>query len=746
MANIIEEYLVKIGATIDDKSIREVDESLSKVNKMVMGVGSLGKTLVKAAGFIGGAYISLAGAMVGLTTSMAKQDQEMETLARTMFIGKEQAVAMKQAMDSLGASMQDIQINPELRRQFNILMQDANQMADSTGAYETTMRGMREVMFETVRFKNEIQSALKWVAYYLIRDFAGPLNKGKEILRDLNNTFIRNMPKITREVATKIKSVIDVGISFFRLIKNIGKRLMELWDSFPPGTKKAIVAISALAAVLMTGPIGWMSAAIVAVLLLIDDFFGYLDGKDAALGPIWQQFIDWADTAKEKWNALLGVINKFFTNIEESPAISKFIKVVRDLGEAIWELNKAVWKLITDALMDLWEYLRDTGTITEISAAFGILRDGLLEMFEGVVNLIKGFTKLLKVMAGSPAAKTFWVAVKKIIDAVVESTVKAIRGVGKLASIIGKLLKGDFAGAMKDMGSMIGGAVAVGDAEAGDAESIGAMLYMTGKNAGINWSAEDVAGILANLRRESDLDPNAHNPNDEGQESGGLAQWRSDRLESLRAYAKSKGEELSADNHYLPSLKTQLEFLVTELKGSESEALHALLSANGAGAKAAAFTAKFERPDMSNPNVQEMVTHQNITADAYLLKVQAGIAKFERAEMERTQKEKEARARADMASRQQKRLDNAARQGGIIPMAKANLENMSESIAYQWNKTFGHNSVAKSSLVNVGDVNVYVQGSNASPEEIGKAVQTKVSSILPNRNMSSVFSGGSGIA
>ncbi|WP_280400544.1 phage tail tip lysozyme [Nocardia carnea] len=93
------------------------------------------------------------------------------------------------------------------------------------------------------------------------------------------------------------------------------------------------------------------------------------------------------------------------------------------------------------------------------------------------------------------------------------------------------------------------------------------------------------AGILGNLQVESGFDTGAYNP---GEGAIGLAQWLGGRRENLEAFAASKGKPVT-------DWRTQIDFMVHELNGSESGAMSKLKSTTSAGAAAAVFDQYYER-------------------------------------------------------------------------------------------------------------------------------------------------------
>lgn len=99
-------------------------------------------------------------------------------------------------------------------------------------------------------------------------------------------------------------------------------------------------------------------------------------------------------------------------------------------------------------------------------------------------------------------------------------------------------------------------------------------------------------GIVMNLEDESGLDTGINEiaPLVPGSRGGyGLAQWTGPRRVALEQYAAQSGAP--ADD-----LDTQLDFLMTELKGPESRAYESLMASGNAGDAGAAFVTDFLRP------------------------------------------------------------------------------------------------------------------------------------------------------
>jgi len=103
------------------------------------------------------------------------------------------------------------------------------------------------------------------------------------------------------------------------------------------------------------------------------------------------------------------------------------------------------------------------------------------------------------------------------------------------------------------------------------------------------YTPEQAAGFIGNFFAESNLNPEALNPNDLGKPAFGLAQWRGDRLDNLKSWSAGRGLDYR-------TLKAQLQFSLHELSGSERSAGGKIKKAATARESAYVITRYYERP------------------------------------------------------------------------------------------------------------------------------------------------------
>lgn len=111
----------------------------------------------------------------------------------------------------------------------------------------------------------------------------------------------------------------------------------------------------------------------------------------------------------------------------------------------------------------------------------------------------------------------------------------------------------------------------------------------------------EAAAIVGHMGAESELNPSAFNGNDLGSQSGGLGQWRGDRLTALKNYAKSK-------NMAWTNVDLQADYLIHELQNKEKDTFKLLQSTTNPSeaSKAWSYYERFAGYDGTTKTAQKL--------------------------------------------------------------------------------------------------------------------------------------------
>lgn len=226
MSNIIDEYLIKLGTTIDASGMRRFENALRDAASLVDSQSSrMAGSFLKAQTEIVGGFTAIGAAALGLVDKVAMADQEYRLFAMHMYMTKDAARGLKIAMDALGQPLENLAWDPELRARTHQLLADQRAMAPN-GDFEAQMRKIRDIRFEFTRMEVE----LKYMGMHVVQDFLKALGIGPDQLlnklREFNNWIIHDMLQISQWLVSKFlpiwHDVQDVTHSTVEALKAAG--------------------------------------------------------------------------------------------------------------------------------------------------------------------------------------------------------------------------------------------------------------------------------------------------------------------------------------------------------------------------------------------------------------------------------------------------------------------------------------------------------------------------------------------
>ena len=300
MSNPIKEYLVSIGLDLNKTKLQQTQKGIKDTTNLIDKMKQASDFLKRGLNGLTLSMLGLAGASAKLVTSLAKQDQKFETLAQRMFVSRQSVYEYQSAVKALGVTIDEIQFNPTLMKQYKELVSDSRKMFVGK-EYQGAMTTIRSFLFEFVRLKQESMYLLQWIGFSIIKNLQIPLEKARLTLQGLNDFIVKNMSKIGDTIGKMIFNVKNFSKSIMDFLGNIIKEVQQFWSSLPPWAKKFIMGTGVIGAIFigMQNPIIFVSALISGILLLIDDFQKHINGKKAQFGEFWNNLIKWIDKTKK---------------------------------------------------------------------------------------------------------------------------------------------------------------------------------------------------------------------------------------------------------------------------------------------------------------------------------------------------------------------------------------------------------------------------------------------------------------
>ena len=115
-------------------------------HSVTAATGGIVKRIVEAQGAIIGAFTGISAAIIGMVDKVAMADQGYRLLGERMMMTKESARAMDMITTALGASMEEIIWDPELRKRAGEMFQHIKAESAMLGpGFEQNMKGIRDI-------------------------------------------------------------------------------------------------------------------------------------------------------------------------------------------------------------------------------------------------------------------------------------------------------------------------------------------------------------------------------------------------------------------------------------------------------------------------------------------------------------------------------------------------------------------------------------------------------------------------
>ena len=301
--NFLEEYLVKLGIQIDNKQFKKAKDVLGDLSKNLekrLPAGSA--TAIKAFGLLATAITGVTVETAKMVNQVAKADMQYQLLAQRMFMSVQATKAFTLASETLGANLQEIAWNVELRERYFDLVDQVNKLEIPPEARDM-LKQVRSIGHEFDRLKLAGKLSLEWIAVHLLGLNKGGLTEMRTQLRSFTENIFDKIPIWTKQIATFLDIPIKLAKTVIRLfgdIKDVAMPVLELiwgfldkiWNMMAPWQRQLIVLGALILAVFspIVGPIAAATAAVTAFLLALDDFYAYSEGRKSSqlLAPFWE--------------------------------------------------------------------------------------------------------------------------------------------------------------------------------------------------------------------------------------------------------------------------------------------------------------------------------------------------------------------------------------------------------------------------------------------------------------------------
>lgn len=320
---IFKEYLVKIGYDVDNVSQQKIQNALRQVELTLTSLGKSPafKILASTATMYASVLTTVITATAGMMKKTADADMEYQKMAMRMHMTTQMAKEMTVALETLGASVEEVMWNPELRKQYHELRSLVGAASAPKDAQEQ-WRMIRSVGFEFTKLMTLLKMGAEQVSYYLAKIFGKDIQQLRKWLQDINKWILENLPKWSEKIAQFLARFVRIGKVTWDILKGI----YEVLKGFIGAMPKVVVGLGAMyAAFTMLGRHPVLAAlrpillGLIGLFLLLDDYATFKKAKRegttsiTTFGSVWRVLDEQIPKLKKSAGELVNSLSKLLS-------------------------------------------------------------------------------------------------------------------------------------------------------------------------------------------------------------------------------------------------------------------------------------------------------------------------------------------------------------------------------------------------------------------------------------------------
>lgn len=332
--NVLKSFLVRLGFSVDESSF---NGALNKVNNFSSlaraATSKLASNFVSASDIMFSYATKAATSIYEIVDATVKADEATKQMSKEMMISESSARAYSTALNSLGLKQSDLLYLSDEQYKRLIRMNEFNKTLEAPADVNNTLEKIRSIQEEFAKLKSMLSYIKRWFVYYLGKYFGTQLDQIHNKFKNFT-TFIKGNLQPIAEKAAKVISIVGrLLISGYNAAEKFITYIYKFIKEFPSALTGMLVALSPLFAKFLLSPIGLVTAALVFLLGLIDDYETWERGGESYFGDRWQKVQDVLSGFGDDGGGILTVF--------------------RELGKAVEELFKAIFNLKnTDEVFD----------------------------------------------------------------------------------------------------------------------------------------------------------------------------------------------------------------------------------------------------------------------------------------------------------------------------------------------------------------------------------------------------------
>ena len=369
------------------EKIKETGDSAKKATPQVQGMTNAVFGLMKVIKLIAGAAV--VKKFLSVAKSLYEYDQKLEQTAKSLHMTTEEARAHTKALEAMGRTYEEVKKDKNLKATYDEFVALGKSMALPEAS--DGVDHIHDMITSFEKLKMVGSYAMQWLYHAVQEVAAGPLTRFKDTIDDITKNLKLNMPRLSVAGARIIDGILRIVSAFAKGAAAILKFL----DKIPGPIKVIIGLITAAALAIKHGPFGWMVIILTAIGALLDDFFTYMEGGEALLGPFWDQCIDVYNKIKTSINDAIEALQGFWAEATSKEGKTDFITfgskvagwIINGIRSGLKNLGTQIKTWITGNENASWSEV-GTAIVEKIKSAILAAQDVGKQIIEAVFQLI----------------------------------------------------------------------------------------------------------------------------------------------------------------------------------------------------------------------------------------------------------------------------------------------------------------------------------------------------------------------
>lgn len=384
MAETMQEYLVKIGWNVDENSFKNTRDTIDDIKDSLIGSASkIASSFTKAAGIVGDVIYSVNEQMFSIIETTAQLDYQTERLARQYWSTEKNVRSFQTALDVLGESESSLMFMTDEQYKRFIQLNQLGGTLEAPKELDEYLVKVRDINLEFSKLKMIAQYGTRWVTYWLSQFTGKDVDTVLKKFRGINDYIIKNLPKITAQISKFFYFFYRMSKTIIWALKGIGSAVVNVLDIFDSSVTRVIALVGVLSAALVLSPVFAFVAALTALLLVIEDYMSWKEGK--------QTLFDWTEFDKSftELKQTLSDVNETLTPIKEK--ITEIFDKI-ELKQKLMDGLKA-WLDSISGFLDIIDIALDgiSNTIKVLQGDLsGLEMDGAFEKFKNASEKVSG--------------------------------------------------------------------------------------------------------------------------------------------------------------------------------------------------------------------------------------------------------------------------------------------------------------------------------------------------------------------